>query len=115
MVWRVTSDERGAVIVDIAEIWAVSARSGAEVYLEMARRVAGLADSPARRSLYAVVERLGLQAKNMAPRPPRPPTRPEPWLVDRLVHTAGLAREHIEAMTSEQAVDAWTEFMMRGR
>lgn len=116
LVWRVTSDERGAVIIDVAEIWAVGARSDDEVYAEMASRLASLADSPVRRSLYAVVERLGPRAKDIAPRPPQqPPTRAEPWLVDRLVHTAGWDREDVEAMTSEQAVDAWTAHMMRGR
>jgi len=35
--------------------------------------------------------------------------------VDRLVHTAGLMREAVEAMTSEQAVDAWTDYMMGER
>jgi mRNA interferase RelE/StbE len=33
--------------------------------------------------------------------------------VDRLVHTAGLDRDQVLAMTSEQAVDAWTEHITR--
>ena len=39
------------------------------------------------------------------------PGAPEQWLVDRLVHTAGLDRSAVLAMTSEQAVDAWTEYI----
>ena len=41
-----------------------------------------------------------------------PPAEPVPdWLADRLVHTVGLAREEVAALTLEQAVDRWTAYV----
>lgn len=114
IIWRVTSDERGTMTIEVAEVWAVGARSDGEVYAEMTQRVASLGDSPVRRSLAAILEELGSRAKGLEAKPVvEPPSRPEPWLVDRLVHTAGLDRDQVLAMTSEQAVDAWTEHITR--
>lgn len=116
IIWRVTTDERGAVTVEIAEVWAVGARADAEVYAEMEKRIADLGDTPVRRSLEAVVGQLGSRAKGITPQPVTvAPSAPEAWLVDRLVHTAGLDRAEVIAMTSEQAVDAWTDFISRQR
>jgi mRNA interferase RelE/StbE len=116
IVWRVRTDERGALTVEIAEVWAVGARSDGEVYAEMERRVASLADTPVRRSLAGVVGELGARAKDARPTPVAVvPSPPEGWLVERLVHTAGLNRDDVLAMTSEQAVDAWTDFITRQR
>lgn len=109
IVWRATADERGASCIEVAEVWAVGARSDGEVYAEMSGRVASLGDSPVRRSLAAILDELGTRAKGLQAKPvTRAPPRPERWLVDRLVHTAGLDRDEVLAMTSEQAVDAWT-------
>lgn len=116
LVWRVTTEERGRLVVEIAEVWAVGARSDGAVYDEMAARIAAMPDGPARRSMHSVLEQLGRRAKGVQARVPREPvTGPEPWLVDRLVHSAGRDRREVEAMTSQQAVDAWTDFMMRSR
>lgn len=116
IVWRPTVDERGAVVIEVAEVWAVGARSDGEVYSEMAERVAAMPESASRRSLAAVIAELGKYAKGVAAHPPyQPPSRPEQWLVDRLVHTAGLHRTTVEAMTTEEAVDAWTDYMLRSR
>ncbi|HEV2087575.1 MAG TPA: hypothetical protein VGR21_04615, partial [Cryptosporangiaceae bacterium] len=71
---------------------------------------------PVRRSLTAILDELGKRAKDLQAKPvAEPPSRPERWLVDRLVHTAGLDRDNVLAMTSEQAVDAWTEHITRQR
>ena len=116
IVWRVSTDERGSLTIEVAEVWAFGARSGSEVYTEMAQRVASLGDTPVRRSLSAILDELGKHAKGLqAQLIAQPPSGPEPWLVDRLVHTAGLGREVVLAMTSEQAVDAWTEHVTRQR
>ena len=75
----------------------------------MTQRVGSLGDSLVRRSLSAVLEQLGKRARGFAAQPlQQPPSCPEDWLVDRLVHTAGLDRDDVLALTSEQAVDAWT-------
>ncbi len=53
-------------------------------------------------------------SQSLRARPPfTPPARVEGWFVERLVHTAGLDRSAVEAMTSEQAADAWVEYRMR--
>jgi mRNA interferase RelE/StbE len=97
-------------------VWAVGARSDGEVYAEMERRVASLGATPVRRSLEAIVGELGKVAKGIEVTPVAAvPAAPEPWLVERLVHTAGLRHDEVLAMTSEQAVDAWTDFISRRR
>ncbi|MGQ0466456.1 MAG: type II toxin-antitoxin system RelE family toxin [Sporichthyaceae bacterium] len=114
IVWRSVVDERGTLTIEIAEVWAVGARADGEVYTEMERRVAALGDTPVRRSLEAVVGELGKAARTVQVRPVAvPPSAPEPWLVDRLVHTAGMDRAEVLTMTSEEAVDAWTAFVTR--
>lgn len=116
IVWRALTDERGTLTIEIAEVWAVGARADGQVYAEMERRVAALRDTPVRQSLEAVVGELGKAARSVQVRPTAvAPSAPEPWLVDRLVHTAGLDRAEVMAMTSEQAVDAWTAFITRQR
>lgn len=116
IVRRVSTDQRGALTVEVAEVWAVGARSDSDVYTEMTQRVASLGDTAVRRSLSAILDELGKRAKGLQATPvAQPPSGPEPWLVDRLVHTAGLDREAVLAMTSEQAVDAWTEHITRQR
>ncbi len=115
VIWRPTTDERGTIRVEIAEVWAVGARSDAAVYVEMRERVEALPPNARRTALTDVIDMLGQQHKVSAARPQSPPSRPEQWLVDRLVFSAGLRRDAVEAMTSEQAVDAWTEFQIRAR
>lgn len=112
--WRATTDGRGSVVVEIASVWAVGARAEAEVYAEMTRRVERLPDSPPRLALTSVIAELGKRVGGVvAAAQPATPSRPEQWLVDRLVFTAGSDRALVEAMTSEQAVDALTEFVSR--
>lgn len=116
IVWRAMTDARGAVTVEIAEVWAVGARSDGQVYAEMERRLDTLGDAPVRRSLEQIVGELGKRAKGVTPATVlAPASPPEPWLVERLVHTAGLNRDHVLAMTSEQAVDAWTAYITAQR
>jgi mRNA interferase RelE/StbE len=116
IVWRTTTDQRGTLTIEIAEVWAVGARADAKVYAEMERRIAVLGDSPVRKTLEAVVAGLGTRAKDIRPTPVAVvPSAPEAWLVDRLVHTAGMDRDEVLTMTSEQAVDAWTDFVSRQR
>ena len=55
-----------------------------------------------------IVDELGrhVQGLQRLPVTPAPPP-PEPWLVNRLVHTAGMDRARVLSMPNEQAVDAW--------
>lgn len=116
IVWRPTTNDRGGVVIEVSEVWAVGARSDSDVYAEMTARLAAAPASPALHSLASVVEALGRRAGKVVAQPPyEAPPVPEPWLVERLVHTVGLDRPDVLEMTSEQAVDAWTEYMLRSR
>lgn len=113
IVWQVTRDEQGAVVVDIAEIWAVGARSDAEVYREMEERVAALPPTTQAVALANVVGRLGRVAGGI--RPQGIGSEPEPgvpaWLVDRLVRIAGMDEAGVLELSLVQAVDAWTRWI----
>jgi mRNA interferase RelE/StbE len=113
VVWRVTWDDDGGAVVDVAEVWAVGARADAEVYLEMRSRVATLPPSPPTVALAEVVARLDRMAGTA---PPGPAFEvPPPWLVRRLTEQAGMSRAEVLAMTLEQAVDAWTAWISTPR
>ncbi len=115
IVWRVTTDDSGAEVVEIAEIWAAGARSDGEVYAEMTDRVETLPDSPSITQLADVIESLGRSAQQIrAAR--RPAGEPVPdWLADRLIHTAGMERADVDALTPEEAMEAWEAFITRPR
>lgn len=70
-------DERGGLTVDIADVWAVGARSDAAVYDEMIARVATLPRTPARTALERVAD-LDTAARGMTARPPAPPAAGPP-------------------------------------
>lgn len=107
IVYRITDDKS----VEICEVWAVGERADAEVYAEATVRIkeAG-AGRPEFVQLAAVIERLGRLAGGIVvtrqvARQPVPD-----WLANRLIHTAGMAREAVAALDLEQAVDLWAEF-----
>lgn len=112
IVWRCTTDERGVVRVEIAEVWVIGARSDSDVYSEMNHRLTQLGDHPDRKPLAKIIEAVGAQMRVQAHPTLIPASRPEPWLVERLVHPAKLPRSQVEKMTSEQAVDAWAGYMV---
>jgi mRNA interferase RelE/StbE len=115
VVWRVTHDERGNAFVDVAEVWAVGARSDAEVYDEMVARVTQMPDSPTTLALAQVVERLGKAARDITPaREPDMDPLP-PWLIDNLMHQAGMRADQLVGLTLREAVDLWTEWMSQPR
>ena len=116
IVWRVTYEESGEVIIDIAEIWAVGARKDAEVYAEMNRRVAALPHGPNTKALEEVLDVLeSALSKN---RPTRaelnPDERPAPkWLVDDLVSLAGYTTNEASTLSQSQALSAWVAYRSR--
>lgn len=59
LVWRVTHDDTGAMVVDVAEVWAFGAREDSAVYEEMRQRVATLGDSPHTIPLAEALAELG--------------------------------------------------------
>ncbi len=73
----------------------------------MTGRVEQLPDTPKTQALSDVIHALGRSAGEVTATR-QPLTEPVPtWLVDRLVHTAGMDRDEIEAMAPEQAMEAW--------
>lgn len=112
IVYRITAD--GAV--EVCEIWCVGVRSDAEVYAEASARVAAAADGDATLvKLADVIGRLGRLSGDVVV-DEAPVREPVPdWLAQRLVHTAGIPLEKVAALSLEQAVDAWTDFISSPR
>ncbi|MPZ26343.1 MAG: type II toxin-antitoxin system RelE/ParE family toxin [Micromonosporaceae bacterium] len=116
IVWRVSSDESGAVIVDVAEVWAVGARADSEVYDEMRSRAANLPPEPKTVALGEVIDRLGKVTAGLSATPEPLVAEPVPaWLVKRLTHQVGLTSEAIDHMSLQEAVDAWTDWTSQQR
>ncbi len=113
--WRVVYriDDSGAAV--ICEIWAAGARTDADVYAEASARVsAAKTTRPGLVGLAEVVERLGaLSGDAPIVAATTAPNAVPNWLAERLVVTARIDQAVVAAMTEEEAVDAWTEFMMR--
>jgi mRNA interferase RelE/StbE len=107
IVYRIVDDKA----IEVCEIWAVGARADAEVYAEaMARARAAAGQRPEFRVLADVIERLGRLAVDVAV--PAPVHEPVPdWLARRLIHTVGMAPQDVAALSLEQAVDCWGDFV----
>jgi len=115
IVWRVTTDEEGVTVVEIAEVWAVGARADAEVYAEMERRVAAVAETPTTTALNEVIALLGRAARGaVAAVEPAAESVPE-WLARRLRDQAGMSDAAIAALTPEKAMEAWEAHITRER
>ena len=108
IVWRVTFDDAGSVIVDVAEVWAIGARSDDEVYKEMAARVAALPESPRTEALREIAARFELLIQESEE---APPAREVPeWLVNDLTTGAGLSLDTVAEMNWDEALAALVEW-----
>ncbi|HEY2670488.1 MAG TPA: type II toxin-antitoxin system mRNA interferase toxin, RelE/StbE family [Rugosimonospora sp.] len=114
--WRVVYRVTEAKAVEICEVWAIGPRADAEIYAEAVTRVRATAESrPELASLADVLERLGRAAAGISvPTPVYVEPVPD-WLAQRLIHSAGMAREDVAAMDLQAAVDAWTNFVSKPR
>lgn len=112
IVWRVV-DQGGDLEVEIAEIWAVGARSDSEVYAEVSSRIENAADSPLTHALGDIVSRFAPRSRIQAAQEPVRDPVPR-WLSDRLRYTAGLEKKQIEGLTGAQAADLWDRYMRTG-
>ena len=130
VVWRVTHDDEGRPVVDVAEVWALGARSDDEVYEEMRSRVATLSTTPATIPLAQAIERLGRVAEGIGPKNDEPVKGPgrdssrgaaEPvpdipdWLAQSLVKVVGLARAEVAEMSEAAAHSRWNAFISAPR
>lgn len=112
IVYRVIDEKQ----IEICEVWAIGARADAEVYAEATARVQAAAGRrPEIIKLADVIERLGKLGAGVAA-PVTPAREPVPdWLAQRLIHTVGMEPQDVAALSLEQAVDRWSEFMSRPR
>ncbi|MCX2955201.1 type II toxin-antitoxin system RelE family toxin [Lentzea sp. NEAU-D7] len=114
--WRIVYRITAGGSVEVCEVWCVGVRSDAEVYAEASARVASMADEDSTLARLAdVIGRLGRLAADVVVEevPPREPV-PD-WLAQRLVHTAGMPPVQVAALSLEQAVDLWADFMSTPR
>lgn len=112
--WRIVYRITGSKAVEICEIWAVGTRADAEVYAEAIARVkAQGAQRPQFHQIAAVIERLGRLTGNITVAAPAFAEPVPDWLAQRLVHTAGMAREAVAALSLQEAVDLWTDYMSK--
>jgi mRNA interferase RelE/StbE len=112
IVYRVVDEKQ----IEICEAWAVGARADAEIYAEATARVrAASGRQPEIRKLADVIERLGKLSGGVtvAAAPTRDPV--PGWLAARLIHTVGMAPESVAALSLEEAVDLWGEYMSKPR
>ena len=111
LVWRVSHDETGAAIVDVAEIWAFGARSDAEVYAEMSGRIATAPETPATKALADVLATLGRLGADLNPTPePAAPDQLPKWLRESLLYVVRLAPADVDVMTRETAEQVWSDY-----
>ncbi|MGH8999904.1 MAG: type II toxin-antitoxin system RelE family toxin [Acidimicrobiia bacterium] len=107
--WRIVYRETADGDVEVCEVWAIGARAEEEVYREAASRVATLPPGPTVHVLTQVLARLG-----HAPPAAEVPEPLPSWLIERLVHTVGLPAGEVARMTPDEALQAWTDYRMRG-
>ncbi|MCU6479893.1 type II toxin-antitoxin system RelE family toxin [Arthrobacter sp. A2-55] len=103
IVWRVTEDTDGTLILDISEVWAVGVRSDSEVYEELMARVARIGDDPQLQPLKDVITQMGrlYESVEAAAEPPKHPAMPD-WLQAALSDQLNLGPEQIAQMTEQQ-------------
>jgi mRNA interferase RelE/StbE len=112
IVWRVTHEASGRVVVNIAEVWAAGARADAKVYAEMTARIASLPAGPTTEALSDFVERLAIVGIVARPEPASPAELPS-WLSRNLRDLVGLTTETIDGLTLEEAIETWNAWTVR--
>lgn len=131
VVWRVTHGAEGAPVVEVAEVWAMGARSDSDVYDEMSSRVAALSANPATVPLAEVIERLGKVAAGLAGKKAEPvkgaaetvasgagadavEQLPD-WLAQALVKVAGMTPADVALLSEAEANQRWLAHISQPR
>lgn len=119
VVWRVTHDEIGRTIVDVAEVWAVGARSDSEIYNEMSQRIAALKGKPATVSLAEALESLGRVSRGLSatdePSADQSQDEVPPWLTGVLTNVLGMPHNQVNTLTLQQAHEIWESYKSQPR
>lgn len=111
LVGRVTHDEAGTVIVNVAEIWAFGTRSDAAVYEEMQDRIATAPQTPRTKALADVLATLGKLTEDLkaAPGPATPGPLPK-WLRESLLCVVRLPAAQVDGLTRHEADQLWLDY-----
>jgi len=113
IIWRTKKDESGGQMIEIAQVWAIGARSDSEIYDEMKERLASAPASPSTTALFDVLKLFGDKVGDVVATL-EPVDSPAPtWLLDRLEHSVGLHQNQIRGLSVEQAMEIWEEYIGR--
>lgn len=116
IIWRVTNDQSGHIIVDVAEIWAVGARTDGEVYDEMRTRLATLRENTSTIPLADAIERLGRLTQDVDAQPEPTQGREVPdWLTNALTSVVGMPPEEVAKVSHDEAQAIWNAYTTRPR
>lgn len=112
IVWKVTEDQVGRLVVDVAEVWAVGYRKDGEVYDEITARIEAAGGSPATKALTNVLAMFEKQSRGLSVTPEPVETERTPqWLTDALVRVVGLRPAVVKSMSPDEADAAWTAYI----
>jgi mRNA interferase RelE/StbE len=114
IIWRVTHDDTGVIIVDVAEIWAVGARSDADVYDELAQRVKVMGREPHTMPLAEAIDALGKLAYGLGSQP-EPDDELPAWLVGVLTSVVGMPAAEVRHLSVTEAQSIWDSYKGRTR
>jgi len=109
IIWRICHDESGAVIIEIAEIWAIGARADSKIYKELRERLETLPSNQKVISLREVLAYLGhgqMPAKDLLLSEPVPV-----WLAQRLLKNLQISQTEIDLMDGETAMSIWENYL----
>lgn len=116
IVWRVTHDDSGTIVVDIAEVWAFGARSDAEVYSEVQDRVTTLEGSPRTIPLAQALSALGKAAYGLEASTETAAADAVPaWLVHTLTSVVKMPHQEVIRLTPAQAQQIWDAYISAPR
>ncbi len=115
IVWRVLVDDSDAPIVEIAEVWAIGARTDSVIYNEVRRRITRLGDTPEVVAIRSILERFAHSPSEFedASSPIESPDPVPPWLADRLEKQIGMSNAEVTALSGEVAMGIWEEFITK--
>lgn len=111
IVWQVTHDDSGTIMVDVAEVWAFGARSDAEVYSEVQDRVAAMEGSPHTVPLAEAIAELGKVAYGLEAAAESTADAVPDWLVHTLVIVVKMPRQEVQRLSPEQAQQIWDAYI----
>lgn len=113
IIWIPKQDTLGEQIVEVAQVWAIGARSDAHIYEEMKQRIESAPTSPRTTALSEVLELFSGKIGDLAATP-EPDDEPAPgWLLNLLENTVGLPRDQIRGLSVEQAMELWNDYMRK--